>query len=43
MKDLDIKQLYVIAPISDRFFLKENVQAMGITEFVKILKELDNE
>jgi predicted AAA+ superfamily ATPase len=43
MKDLDIKQLYVIAPISDCFFLKENVQAMGITEFVKILKELDNE
>jgi predicted AAA+ superfamily ATPase len=39
MRDLDIKQFYVIAPVDDSFMLKENVHVMGITRFVKMLKE----
>jgi predicted AAA+ superfamily ATPase len=35
MKDLNLKQLYVITPTNDTFLLKENVQVVGLKYFIK--------
>lgn len=40
MKDLRLKQLYVIAPTEDHFWLQEHIQVMGISEFVKMFSAL---
>jgi predicted AAA+ superfamily ATPase len=40
MTDLQLEQLYVIIPTSDVYFLKENVQVMGMRTFIQKMEKL---